>query len=340
MTPFYRLAARGAIIPFLRAVSRQHVEGTENIPSEGGFIAVANHLTDLDSLTAMRAFVDADVPVYSLTKATLFKVPVLGAILRAGGQIPVQRGTRDAARSLEAARKVLAEGGAIMIFPEGTLSRDPLQWPMVAKTGAARLAMVSGAPVVPVGQWGAQDVLHTYGKIFHPFPRKEVRVKIGTPLDLSRFGSDTQDHEAVRQCTAVMMEAITHLVEDLRGEKAPRPYDMHYDGDPGKGRIGVRRPDPLPEPAEAPGAPEPAEAPTAPAVAPADPEPAEAPESVEAPEPAMAPADPEPAEAPEPAISDPAVAPEPVKTPGAPEPAEAPAAPGAALDDVAQEDPQ
>lgn len=247
MTPFYRLAARGAIIPFLRAVSRQHVEGTENIPSEGGFIAVANHLTDLDSLTAMRAFVDADVPVYSLTKATLFKVPVLGAILRAGGQIPVQRGTRDAARSLEAARKVLAEGGAIMIFPEGTLSRDPLQWPMVAKTGAARLAMVSGAPVVPVGQWGAQDVLHTYGKIFHPFPRKEVRVKIGTPLDLSRFGSDTQDHEAVRQCTAAMMEAITHLVEDLRGEKAPRPYDMHYDGDPGKGKIGVRRPDPLPE---------------------------------------------------------------------------------------------
>lgn len=329
MTPFYRLAARGAIIPFLKAVSRQHVEGTENIPSEGGFIAVANHLTDLDSLTAMRAFVDADVPVYSLTKATLFKVPVLGAILRAGGQIPVQRGTRDAARSLEAARKVLVEGGVIMIFPEGTLSRDPLQWPMVAKTGAARLAMVSGAPVVPVGQWGAQDVLHTYGKIFHPFPRKEVRVKIGTPLDLSRFGSDTQDHEAVRQCTAAMMEAITHLVEDLRGEKAPRPYDMHYDGDPGKGRIGVRRPDPLLGPAQDPGAPQAAA-----------PQPAEAPESVEAPEPAMAPADPEPAEAPELAISDPAVAPEPVKAPGAPEPAEAPAAPGAALDDVAQEDPQ
>lgn len=200
---------------------------------------------------------------------------------------------------------------------------------MVAKTGAARLAMVSGAPVVPVGQWGAQDALHTYGKIFHPFPRKEVRVKIGTPLDLSRFGSDTQDHEAVRQCTAAMMEAITHLVEDLRGEKAPRPYDMHYDGDPGKGRIGVRRPDPLLGPAQDPGAPQAAA-----------PQPAEAPESVEAPEPAMAPADPEPAEAPEPAISDPAVAPEPVKAPGASEPAEAPAAPGAAQNDVAQEDPQ
>jgi len=81
MTPFYRFAARGAIIPFLKMVSRQTVSGLENIPREGGFIAVANHLTDLDSLTAMRALVDADVPVYSLAKSTLFKVPVLGSIL-------------------------------------------------------------------------------------------------------------------------------------------------------------------------------------------------------------------------------------------------------------------
>ena len=76
MSPFYRFAARGAIIPFLKAVSRQKVTGTENIPREGGFITVANHLTDLDSLTAMRAMVDADVPVYSLAKSTLFDVPV------------------------------------------------------------------------------------------------------------------------------------------------------------------------------------------------------------------------------------------------------------------------
>ena len=130
MTPFYRFAARGAIIPFLKMVSRQTVSGLENIPREGGFIAVANHLTDLDSLTAMRALVDADVPVYSLAKSTLFKVPVLGSILRAGGQIPVQRGTQNAATALKAASEVLADGGAIMIFPEGTLSRDPLKWPM------------------------------------------------------------------------------------------------------------------------------------------------------------------------------------------------------------------
>jgi len=227
MTPFYRFAARGAIIPFLKMVSRQKVTGLENIPREGGFIAVANHLTDLDSLTAMRALVDADVPVYSLAKSTLFKVPVLGSILRAGGQIPVQRGTQNAATALKAANEVLADGGAIMIFPEGTLSRDPLKWPMVAKTGAARLAMTR--------------------RSFRPFPRKDVRVTIGELMDLSRFGQDTQDREAVRACTAEIMRAITSLVEELRGEKAPRPFDMHYDGDPGKGRVGVRRPDPMPE---------------------------------------------------------------------------------------------
>ena len=223
MTPFYRFAARGAIIPFLKMVSRQKVTGLENIPREGGFIAVANHLTDLDSLTAMRA------------------------LLRAGGQIPVQRGTQNAATALKAASEVLADGGAIMIFPEGTLSRDPLKWPMVAKTGAARLAMTSGAPVLPMGQWGAHEILDTYGRSFHPFPRKDVRVTIGELMDLSRFGQDTQDREAVRACTAEIMRAITSLVEELRGEKAPRPFDMHYDGDPGKGKIGVRRPDPLPE---------------------------------------------------------------------------------------------
>ena len=134
-----------------------------------------------------------------------------------------------------------------MIFPEGTLSRDPLKWPMVAKTGAARLAMTSGAPVLPMGQWGAHEILDTYGRSFHPFPRKDVRVTIGELMDLSRFGQDTQDREAVRACTAEIMRAITSLVEELRGEKAPRPFDMHYDGDPGKGKIGVRRPDPLPE---------------------------------------------------------------------------------------------
>ena len=247
MTPFYRFAARGAIIPFLKGVSRQHVTGAENIPRDRGFIAVANHLSDLDSLTAMRALVDEDVPIYSLIKSGLYDAPVLGHVFKAGGQIPVYRGTAKAGDALVEAERRLALGDPIMIFPEGTLSRDPLRWPMTGKTGAARLAMRTGVPVLPMGQWGAHEILDTYNKSFRPFPRKDVEVRIGEPLDLTSFGSDVEDKEAVRACTAEIMRAITALVEEIRGQRAPRPFDMKYDGDPGKGRIGVRRPDPLPE---------------------------------------------------------------------------------------------
>ncbi|MDO4899547.1 1-acyl-sn-glycerol-3-phosphate acyltransferase [Actinomyces sp.] len=249
MTPFYRFAARGAIIPFLKAVSKQHVTGTENIPREGGFIAVANHLSNLDPLTAMRALVDEDVPIYSLAKSQLFEIPVLGHVFSAGGQIPVYRDSANAGNSLAEAERRLLAGDPIMIFPEGTLSRDPLQWPMTGKTGAARLAMRTGAPVLPMGQWGAQHVLGAYGSGFHPFPRKDVDVRIGEPFDLTGFGSDISDRDAVRAATAEIMRRITELVEQLRGEKAPRPFDIKYDGDPGKGNIGVRRPDPPTPPA-------------------------------------------------------------------------------------------
>ncbi|MCZ0859257.1 lysophospholipid acyltransferase family protein [Actinomyces israelii] len=246
MTPFYRFASRGAIIPFLRLVSRQHVSGTENIPREGGFVAVCNHLSDLDSLTAMRCLVDEDVPVYSLAKSTIFEAPIIGHVFKAGGQIPVYRGTKEAGSSLIEAERRLLAGDVIMIFPEGTLSRDPLLWPMTGKTGAARLAMRTGAPVLPMGQWGAQDILDSFGGGFHPFPRKDVRVLIGETFTLESFGSDTEDRAAVRAATAEIMRRITVLVEELRGEKAPRPYDVHYDGDPGRKRHGVRRPDPAP----------------------------------------------------------------------------------------------
>ena len=246
MTPFYRFASRGVIIPFLKLVSRHHVGGLEHIPPEGGFIAVCNHLSDLDSLTAMRSLVDAGVPAYSLAKSSIFEVPVLGHVFKAGGQIPVHRGTDKAGSSLIEAERRLRAGDVIMIFPEGTLSRDPLRWPMTGKTGAARLAMATGAPILPMGQWGAQEILDSFGGGFHPFPRKDVRVLIGETFTLDEYGQDASDRQVVRAATAEIMRRITVLVEQLRGERAPRPFDMHYDADPGKDKLGVRRPDPAP----------------------------------------------------------------------------------------------
>ena len=125
-----------------------------------------------------------------LAKAGLFKVPVLGCLLRATKQIPVERSTAGANRSLQLAQEIVAEGGAIIIYPEGTLTRDPDLWPMKGHTGAARLALEGGIPVVPIAHWGAHEVFPRYAKRFHLFPRKTSRVLVGEPVDLSAFGAD------------------------------------------------------------------------------------------------------------------------------------------------------
>src|SRR6202012_301091 len=85
----------------------------------------------------------------------MFEVPVIGAVMRGAKQIPVYRGTTDASQSLGEAVKGLDQGEAVVIYPEGTITKDPEQWPMEAKTGIARLVLLSpDTPVVPVGQWG------------------------------------------------------------------------------------------------------------------------------------------------------------------------------------------
>ncbi len=89
---------------------------------------------------------------------------------------------------LKQAEKALAEGAAVIFYPEGTATRDPDLWPMVAKTGVARLALATGAPVIPVAHWGTQDVLPYGSKKPRLFPRKTVRTVAGKPVDLSAVG--------------------------------------------------------------------------------------------------------------------------------------------------------
>jgi len=113
------------------------------------------------------------------------------------------------------------------VFPEGTLTRDPDLWPMVGKTGAARLALSSGVPVIPVAQWGPQLILPQYSKRLHPFPRKKVSIHAGPPVDLSDLRGRPQDSAVLTEATERIMAAITALLEEIRGEKAPAVrYDM------------------------------------------------------------------------------------------------------------------
>ena len=222
----YRNVAR-VVRPLLRSMTRTAWSGTENLPREGGYIVAANHMTNLDPLTFAHFLYDNGIAPKILAKAPLFKVPVLAGILRATGQIPVYRNTSSAGESLAAAVTAISDGDVVAVFPEGTLTRDPDLWPMVGKTGIARLALITKAPVVPVAQWGPQNVLHRYGKLLRPFPRKLVTVVAGPPVELDDLYDRPQDTATLREATERVMDAITALLATIRDEEPPAVrYDM------------------------------------------------------------------------------------------------------------------
>ena len=206
--------------PLMNVMMSKTREGTEKLPP-GGFIAAPNHCTEIDPLVVGHMLYNQKRAPHFLAKASLFKVPGLGPLLTATKQVPVERSTAGANRSLQVAQEIVAEGGAIIIYPEGTLTRDPDLWPMKGHTGAARLALEGGIPVVPIAHWGAHEVFPRYGKTFHLFPRKRSRVVVGDPVDLSAFSGRPLDKATLTEATDVIMDAITTLLAGLRGEQPP-----------------------------------------------------------------------------------------------------------------------
>ena len=157
----------------------------DNIPASGGCIIVLNHVSHVDPLTAAHLVYDHGRLPHYLAKSGLFKNKALGAFFRAAGQIPVERLSKNAAGAFDAAVQAVHEGKCVVVYPEGTITRDPSGWPMTGKSGAARIALETGCPVIPVGQWGAQQLLAPYAKKPDLYPRKLVTMKVGEPLDLS-----------------------------------------------------------------------------------------------------------------------------------------------------------
>lgn len=210
----------GIVRPVMNLLMNKKWEGLEKLPA-GGFIAAPNHCTEIDPLVIGHMLYNQKRMPHFLAKGGLFKVPVVGAVLHATKQIPVERSTAGANRSLNVAKEVVAEGGAIIIYPEGTLTRDPDLWPMKGHTGAARMALESGIPVVPMAHWGAHEVFPRYAKRFHVFPRRTSRVIVGDPVDLSAFEGRPLDKATLTAATAVIMDAITGLLATLRSEQPP-----------------------------------------------------------------------------------------------------------------------
>lgn len=213
------VAPAAVIRPAMRALVRQQWEHTERLPRDGAILAV-NHISEIDPLSVAHMVYNQGLLPTIMAKAALWKVPVLRQALQATRMIPVER-TRDGGRSLEAARQALASGRVIVVYPEGTVTRDPEGWPMTARTGAVRLALQTGAPLVPVGQWGIQELLPYPSRSLRPFPRRTARMRVGHPVDLSDLRDRPLTASVLRTGTDRMMDAITQLVAELRGEPAP-----------------------------------------------------------------------------------------------------------------------
>ncbi|SEO00130.1 lysophospholipid acyltransferase family protein [Actinacidiphila rubida] len=217
---WYRLAAMVAKPPLIVLFKRDW-RGIENIPAEGGFLTAVNHNSYLDPLVyAHFQYNTGRVPRF-LAKASLFSPAVVGAFMRGTGQIPVFRATADAAAAYRAAVEAVNKGECVAFYPEGTLTRDPELWPMVSKTGIARVALLTKAPVIPIAQWGANDVLPPYAKKPDLLPRKTHRVLAGPAVDLSAYYGKEPTSEVLREVTEKIMEAVKDLLAELRGEPAP-----------------------------------------------------------------------------------------------------------------------
>jgi 1-acyl-sn-glycerol-3-phosphate acyltransferase len=192
-------------------------------PSAGGVLVAVNHVSQIDTVLIARFVWQAGRIPRFMVKVTAFSWPIVGSILRGTRQIPVSRGTGSAAQSLQTAAAALGRGEAVIIYPEGTTTKDPAGWPMQGKTGIARLVLLSpDTPVIPVGQWGADQ-----GRGFavrRLLRRRTAEVSVGEPVDLSRFRGVAADAETLREITDVIMTAVRDEVAQLRRATPPDEF--------------------------------------------------------------------------------------------------------------------
>ena len=167
-----------------------------------------------------------DRPPRFLAKDSLFTVPFVGWVLRGTGQIPVMRGTRDAALAVKAAVSAAQRGECVVVYPEGTITKDPDLWPARAKSGAARIALTADVPLVPMAHWGSQEVMGPYRKEFRLLPRKTMRVAVGPPVDLDDLRGRELTAEVLTIASQRLMEAIMLLLRTLREIDSPSTVDQ------------------------------------------------------------------------------------------------------------------
>jgi 1-acyl-sn-glycerol-3-phosphate acyltransferase len=216
------------IYPVTMLLFRMRYRHIDRVPATGPVLLVANHVSILDPLACGRLVWDSGRFPHFLAKQSVFK-GAAGTILRASGQIPVNRGTADARGSLAAAEADLAAGNLIVIYPEGSVTRDPQWWPMESRTGVARLALTTDAVVIPVAQWGAQRLHDYHTKKLHFRLRTPADYAVGEPVDLSRLRAEVRggrplDAALLHEATDLIMSRVRDQLADVRDEQPPTAF--------------------------------------------------------------------------------------------------------------------
>lgn len=233
---FFWLLA-GLVLPLWNLSVKYRFHGRP-LPQEGAFVLSPNHYSEIDPIAMGAAVWKLGRLPRFLAKASLFKVPVLGWVLRTSGQIPVERTGTQSHSALRAAEELVEKGRVVIVYPEGSLTRDPALWPMRGKTGAVRIALERDIPLIPAAHWGTQAVMPRYGKKVVLFRRKPVDVIVGEPLDLSKYRGRPLEQSTLLAATAELMDAIAGLLAELRGEPAPAErWDPAVHGQKEIGRI-------------------------------------------------------------------------------------------------------
>lgn len=214
--------------PVLQVLTKRDWQGAEKLPRSGGYVLAPNHLSHVDPFLISHFMVDHGITPRFMAKDTLMTAPVVGAILRSAEQIPVRRRTANAKDALAPAEAAVRAGGVVTIYPEGTITRDPAAWPMSGYTGAVRVALAAGVPLVPMMQWGPQEILWPYSKRPHLLPRKTIHIRIGDPIDLSDLEGQEFTDKLLRTATDRLMDTLTAMMAEVRGELPSTPrIDVH-----------------------------------------------------------------------------------------------------------------
>jgi len=236
-TAVFRLLAI-LILPAMTLLSKYKLHNAHNVPAAGAFVLSPNHYSNIDPVViGVAMWKIGRMPRY-MAKASLFKIPVLGWLLTKSGQVPVERASRarEGGDPMKAARRVADQGLAVVVYPEGSLTREPDMWPMRGKHGAVRTALEAGIPLIPAASWGAQEILPRYSNRISIFPRKTIHIRFGEPIDLSEFEGKNLDSRVLAEATEKLMTAITELLEQLRGESAP--HVRYNPADHGQSEVG------------------------------------------------------------------------------------------------------